>query len=357
MRIENPRKMRSLCALGASLLLSTSVATAQTPLEIEEAVDQSEAALERASEGVMRIDADGNVVQSNEASFGAPSLRQEDAAAVPSEGYFFDEDQPRAFWRSQNGRRIVHPMSAPNYNDDAYITSDVRGHYINHQFPRNGVTNGGAARTYGFQFRKAIDERFQFQISKLGFNDVHLGGSEEAGLDDLAVAIKYAFLQDWESQTHASIGVGYELGIGDDDTLGGDDEFRVFAAFNKGFDRSHFGLSINALFATGSENPNGDSDRLSAHLHYDYEVNDTFSPIVELNYYQTLSNGTPVTPFSGLDLGNFGGNEDEDALSLAVGGELRVQRDLAVRLGYESPLSDSVDLWGYRWTASAIWRF
>lgn len=350
--------MRTLGALGASLLLTTSIAAAQTPLEIEEAVDQSEAAMERALNDTMRVEEDGNIVSTSEASFGAPVLRQDDDEALTSEGYFFDDDEPRAFWRSENGRRIVHPLSAPNYNDDAYITSDLRGHYINHQFPTNNVNpRGGAARVYGGQFRKALNERWQFQISKLGFNDVHIGTSEEAGLDDLAVAMKYAFLQDWKRQMHMSIGLGYELGIGDEDTLGDDDELRVFGAFNKGFDRSHIGLSVNALFATGSESSNGDSDRLSAHLHYDYEVNDQFSPIVELNYYSTLSNGSPVTPFSGLDLGNFGGNEDEDALSACIGGEFRFQRDLAFRVGYESPLTDNVDLWGYRWTASAIWRF
>ncbi|MGK0480282.1 MAG: hypothetical protein ACJAQ3_000245 [Planctomycetota bacterium] len=351
--------IRGLSALGAAtLLLTTSVASAQTPMEIEEAVDQANADLERANDETLRLNEDGSTtIRTTDASFGAPTLRQEGTAGVPSEGYFFDEDAPRSFWRSENGRRIVHPVTAPNYNDDAYVTSDVRGHYINHQLPTNANTNGGAARVYGFQLRKALDERFQVQISKLGFNDVHLNGSEEGGLDDLAVAVKYAFLQNWESQTHASIGLGYELGIGDRDTFGGDDELRVFGAFNKGFDRSHIGLSVNAMFATGSEDANGDSDRLSAHLHYDYEINEQISPIVELNYYSTLSNGSPVTPFSGLDLANLGGNEGEDALSLGLGGEFRVQRDLAVRLAYESPLTSDDDLWGYRWTASAVWRF
>ncbi len=64
-----------------------------------------------------------------------------------------------------------------------------------------------------------------------------------------------------------------------------------------------------------------------------------------------------MTPFNGLDLANLGGNEDEDALSYGLGGEFRLQRDLAVRLAYEGPLSNNQDLWGYRWTASAVWRF
>lgn len=351
--------MSTLGAIALPLLAPTA-SLAQTPLEVEESVDQAQTALDRAVDDVLRVDASGNEVGVTDASFGPPVLSQDtesEAIGVPSEGFFFSDDEPRAFWRSTNGRRIVHPVSAPSYNDDAYVTSDVRGHYINHQFPNNGTTSGGALRNYGLQVRYAVDEAFQLQLTKFGFTDLHLNGRERDDSDDIAIAAKYAFLQDWENQTHASIGVGYELGVGDNDTFASDDEFRVFGAFNQGFDRSHVGLSVNLAFATGDEDNNGTSDRLSAHLHYDYEWNDSFSPLVELNYYSVLSDGDPVTPFSGLDLGNLGGNEDEDALSAALGGEFRFQRDLAVRLAYESPLTDNVDLWGYRWTASAIWRF
>lgn len=346
MRTQAPRASVALCTLGA-LFLPTVTASAQTPLEIEEAARQALISMER--------DLQDAATPTN-ASF--TSVAQEsNATDVPSEGYFFDDEEPRAFWRSQNGRRIVHPVTAPTYNDDAYITSDVRGHYINHQFPTNGSINSGAARVYGAQIRYAIDESLQLQISKLGAADVHVGSTHEFGADDLALAIKYAFIQDWDSQTHASIGLGYELGIGREEAFGGDDEFRLFGAWNQGFDRSHIGLSVNGLFATGSEDASGDSDRLSAHLHFDYEVSDMFSPLAELNYYKTLSNGDNVSTFSGLDLANFGGNEDEDALSLGLGGELRFERDLSARLAYETPLTSNNDLWGYRWTASLVWRF
>ena len=65
-----------------------------------------------------------------------------------------------------------------------------------------------------------------------------------------------------------------------------------------------------------------------------------FSPLVELNYYKTLSDGNGATSFTGLDFGNFGGgaDEDEDALSIGVGGEARLLRDLAARIPYETPL-------------------
>lgn len=346
MRTQAPRTSAVLCTLSALFL--PNVASAQTPLEIEEAARQALINMERNLQ---------ETAGTAEASF--PTLNQEtDATEVPSEGYFFSDDEPRAFWRSQNGRRIVHPVTGPQYNDDAYITSDVRGYYINHQFPSNasGPTSG-AARIYSAQFRYAVNESFQVQLNELGFRDVHLDTVDHHGSDNVSLAAKYAFLQDWESQTHASIGLGYKFRTGNQTQLAGDTEFRLFGAWNQGFDRSHIGVSINGLFSTGSEDAAGDSDRLSVHLHYDYEVNDTFSPIVELNYYKTLSNGDAVTPFSGLDLINFGGNEDEDALSAAIGGEVRFMRDLAVRGAYETPLTSNTDLWGDRWTASLVWRF
>jgi hypothetical protein len=79
--------------------------------------------------------------------------------------------------------------------------------------------------------------------------------------------------------------------------------------------------------------------------------------VVEVNGYHTLNNGDVVTPFSGVDVANLGGNEDEDVMTFALGGELRPTQGLGVRLAYEAPLTDNVDLFGYRWTLSAVWGF
>ena len=256
-----------------------------------------------------------------------------------------------------HGSLPVHPITAPNYSDDPYITSDIRGTYMNQQFPDNEVLEGGAARVYDFQGRYALSESTQVMVSKLGSADLHLAGNEDYGATDIAIGLKHALLSDFEARRHFAVGAGYEFGLGDEDTLGDDDELRLFATFAQGLGRTHLSGSVNYLIATGAEDDNGDSDRLSFHLHADYEVNESFSPVVELNYYTVTGEGEPVTPFSGVDLANFGGNEDEDVLTIGVGGELRVIRDVKMRLAYESPLTDNEDLFGYRWTASAIWSF
>lgn len=130
----------------------------------------------------------------------------------------------------------------------------------------------------------------------------------------------------------------------------------MWASVNKGFDRWHLGLNVNTTFATGSEDALGDSDRLSWHLHGDYFVSEQFSPVVEVNGYMTLSEGdnAPV-PFSGVDVANLGGGEGEDVITGALGAEYRPVERFALRAAYESPLTDNEDLYGYRWTISAVW--
>ncbi len=354
MRTQGPRTSAVLCTLSA-LFLPTA-ASAQTPLEIEESARLEIEEAARQAQIDMERSLQENVDTTN-ASF--PTLSQEsEVTDIPSESYFFDGEEPRAFWRSQNGRRIVHPVTSPTYHEDAYVTSDVRAHYINHDFPTNAdIDDDSSALIYGAQFRYAVSESFQVLVNKLDVEDLHINDETHHGTEDVAVAVKYAFLQDWEAQTHAAIGLGYKFRTGSQELLAGDSEVRVYGAWNQGFDRSHVGVTVNGLFSTGSEDALGDSDRLTVHVHYDYEVSDMFSPLVELNYYRTLSEGDFVTPFNGLDLVNFGGNEDEDALSIGVGGEVRFQRDLAVRGAYETALTDNNDLWGDRWMASLVWRF
>ena len=87
-------------------------------------------------------------------------------------------------------------------------------------------------------------------------------------------------------------------------------------------------------------------------------VNESFSPVVEINGYHTLNEGdnTPL-PFNGLDVANLGGGEGEDAISIGLGGEFRPAEGVALRAAWEGPLTDNDDLWGSRITLSAIWSF
>ncbi|MEL6429577.1 MAG: hypothetical protein AAFR54_10395 [Planctomycetota bacterium] len=259
---------------------------------------------------------------------------------------------------AQAADHVVHPITAANYSEDGLITTDIRGIYYNQSFPRSEPVGGGSTRVYDFQGRYAVDDRLQLMVSRFGSADVHIGGGKAYDFTDLAIGVKYGILQDDVNRTYVAVGAGYEFAFGDEDTFGDDEEVRLFGAVTQGTGDANYSLSANLLFATGDENVNGDSDRLSIHGHADYLVNDAVSAVVELNYYRVLENSeTFVTDFSGVDLASFGGNEDEDVFTIGLGGELRATRDLRLRIAYESPLSDNVDLFGWRWTGSAVWTF
>src|SRR5690606_35391043 len=107
---------------------------------------------------------------------------------------------------------------------------------------------------------------------------------------------KWNFLQDWDNQLHAAVGVGYEIASGDDEILHDDDEWRLWLSVNKGFDRLHLGGTVNFFLADDHNQGAGNSDRLSWHVHADYYVCEWFSPLVELNGYHVLDRGFEAVP-------------------------------------------------------------
>lgn len=234
----------------------------------------------------------------------------------------------------------------------------MRAWWVRHEFP-DDLVGGGYASALAVQLRLALTESLQFVAYKDGFIDFNApltGGAD--GMIDIGAGIKWAFLQNWETDTHAAVGVGYEFGAGDEDVLQGDDEFRLWASFNKGFDRLHLGATANYTTGVGSEDVLGDSDRLFLHFHSDYYVNEWLSPVLEMNYYNTVSNGTNMPlGITGVDVANLGGGEDKDTLTMGLGAEVRASEAIAVRAAYEFPLNDEDDLFGDRWTVSAIWSF
>jgi hypothetical protein len=116
---------------------------------------------------------------------------------------------------------------------------------------------------------------------------------------------------------------------------------------------------VNYLINMGNgDDVLGNSDTLSWHLHADYEVCKWFSPVLEVNgYHVTNEDQAPVTPFGGADFANLGGNTGEDVITAGFGAEVRPCRHIALRAAYEIPLTDNTDVYGHRWTFSAVVKF
>lgn len=252
---------------------------------------------------------------------------------------------------------VVHPITGPYWHEDSFITSDVRPVFAYHHFP-SSVFGGGRALVYAAQLRVKLTDRLQLVAYKDGYMDIQTEGYNNQGWNDIAAGLKFAFLQKPEIQLHSAIGVAYEFASGDDEVLQDDDEIRFWWSINKGFGKLHLGATVNYFLATDNGDDGfGDSNHLSWHLHADYQLCKWFSPVVEVNGYHVLDEGDVVTPFSGADVLNLGGNKGEDVVTVGVGGELRPCRHFSLRAAYEWAITDNDDLFGHRWTFSSVIPF
>lgn len=255
----------------------------------------------------------------------------------------------------------VHPITAPYWNEDASITTDVRPVFVYHAFPGE-ILGGGRAEVTALQLRIKLTNSLQLVAYKDGWVNMDTPGLDTDGWNDIAAGLKWAFYQNDAAQLRAAVGVGYEFASGDDQVLQDDDELRLWLSVDKGFGNLHLGAVVNYLHALGNgDSILGNSNTLSWHVHADYQVCKWFSPVIEINGFHVVENDTGndgiTTPFSGVDVANLGGHTSESVITAGFGVEVRPHSRLALRAAYELPLTDNLDVYGHRWTFSAVIKF
>ena len=251
--------------------------------------------------------------------------------------------------------KFVHPVTSPYGHEDSFVTTDARAWFAYQDF---GSVIGGNAKLYALQLRIALTDQIQFVAYKDGYTDMDTFTNEN-GMNDIAAGIKYNFLQDWENQFHAAVGVGYEASLGDDEIFHDDDEVRLWGSVNKGFGKLHLGGTFNYYWVP-EKNTNqglGDSDHLSWHLHADYRVCKWFSPVLEMNGYHVIDEEGQVVPIQGVDLINIGGDRSDSVVTLGLGAEVRPIESIGIRAAYETPIMETDGLFNYRWTFSTVFSF
>jgi len=277
------------------------------------------------------------------------------ARAQHAELVLFGEPNPAAA-AAPAEHRFVHPVTSPYFHEDSFITSDIRAWYIYHDLPNTNL--GGHVEVVAAQLRIALTDQLQLVAYKDGYIMFEDEVVKDDDFMDTAAGLKWNFIQDWENQFHMAAGVGYEFPTGSDDVLQRDEEWRIWGSANKGFDRLHLGATVNYFIGPDkNDGKTGNSNHLMWHLHADYYVVEYFSPVVEINGYHVLNNGGEALPFSGVDVANLGGSSGDSVITLGVGAEIRPWKNTAVRVAYETPLTDAEDLWGYRWTMSLVYSF
>lgn len=251
--------------------------------------------------------------------------------------------------------QFIHPITSPYYHDNSFITSDIRVWYLFHEFSNN--TLGGDTSIVAAQVRLALTDRLQFVAYKDGYAWFDDTVVNDDGWMDIAAGLKYNFYRDIEEQLYLSAGIGYQLDLGEDEVLQDDEILRLWVSGDKGFDKLHLGGTVNYLIATDSESTLGNSDVITWHVHADYYLCEWFSPVVELNGYHTVDEGTVAVAFNGVDVANLGGGDGEDVITMGIGCEIKLCESAAVRAAYEFDLADNTSLFGERLTLSLVYDF
>ena len=82
------------------------------------------------------------------------------------------------------------------------------------------------------------------------------------------------------------------------------------------------------------------------------------SPIIEFNGYHTIdASNAALVGFTGVDVANLGGGEQQDTITMGLGAAFRIHADWAIRAAYDLPLTNDLDLFGDRVTLSAVYSF
>jgi len=252
-------------------------------------------------------------------------------------------------------KSAIQSITNPTLHELAVPQSRIRGMVINHQTPDrvsaggNLVPVGGDVNIAALQIEFALNDRLSIVASKDGFIDFNPDSSspftDQTGFANLAAGLKYAFIYDEVNDFAASVTLQLELPTGNRDVFQGRGDGAALLTF------SALKLMGNWQFsgATGVNVP-FDSDEEAttgfASAHVSYQVTERFTPIVEVNLYQTISAGTQgsvPTDFEGGGFFNFGSptaEVNETIITAALGARYKINEALSIGAAYEVPLTE-----------------
>lgn len=279
------------------------------------------------------------------------------SAQAQHAGFVLFGEPDAAFAASPAENTFVHPCTSPYFNENSFITTDLRLWYAYQKFDDSTPLGDGHGQVAAAEIRLALTDRLQLVAYKDGYFWIDSDNLDESGWNDVAAGLKWNFYRDVEKQFHMAVGAGYQFPWGDADVLQNDGEARVWFSIDKGFDKLHLGATLNGLFATDDDERWGSSDRVHWDVRADYRLTDWFSPVVEFNGNHSLDDENAALPFQGGDLGNFGKGEDDPIVTFGAGGELRPCERVGLRAMWETQLNNEDDLFDWRLTLSLVINF
>lgn len=256
---------------------------------------------------------------------------------------------------------FVMPVGMPMYFEDPFITTDIRLLYMHHDIPSDSALGKGQVHVAAAQIRVALSERLAFMITKGGYSWVDSRATPAGdGWNDWAFGLKYVLHSNTDDQFLVTAGLRWELSNGSTDAWqGGDsDELSPFVSMAKGWDKWHFLGAVSGRIPTNRSAANAS---IVWNLHLDYELTETFRPLIELHGIHYLSNADEF-PYGSdyLDVGSLGatGVRGRDFFSAGFGFRWQAAPNVSVGFAYELPLeSASENLQEHRITFNTVVSF
>ena len=285
-------------------------------------------------------------------------------------------------WAADDGPfdKYIRPLSNPVYNIDPRNETTVRVAHLRQSLPSGIKTTagrvplGGDMNVTALQLTYAFNERFSIVAEKTGYIDFNPNNTlkDETGWADYGAGVKYAFIYDEENKFILSSRVLLELTQGSGNVYQGNGGGNITPSlhFFKGFDKLQLvgGAGVTIPFDRDKE-----SIVMFDTWHASYAVTPWFFPLIELNHFRVLDEGSSndfvpsIVKFEGGDLINWGASNSDsnkDIVTMAVGSRFRVLdnygviNNMDIGVAYEVPLTDkNSNLMDSRWTFDVVFYF
>ena len=266
---------------------------------------------------------------------------------------------------------FISPMINFVYFEDPRTLTELRPIFVNHWLPDPagpaGLAAGGTAQLYAMQFRIALTRRLSLIATKDGYIVENIGDGPvdnliDDGWADVAVGLKYNLIRDARRGTLGSLGVTYEIPMGDEDAAQsiGDGEFHLFMSGGQRL----LGGNAHLLSGFGYRLP-VDDDLQSAAVHwsnhFDVRLTDRTYLFTELAWWHwtdAADQGFAIG-ISGQDLFNLSASdvEENDLVTQNVGMKFKPRRDVEAGIAYEFPLTEFKDIIDDRLQLELILRY
>ncbi|MFQ5716514.1 MAG: hypothetical protein ACE5GQ_05375 [Nitrospinales bacterium] len=265
-------------------------------------------------------------------------------------------------------KRYVPPVSNPFFNENPYITTEVRPYYLNNTIPAEFLTGGGQIQAWAAQIRIALTDRLGIIATKDGYVNADFRNAllDTEGAENIAFGLKYALLSDPARDRILSLGIKFEVPTGSVGTSGlslqggGSGFTDVFMSAAGTVPTMWNKIGLQGSFGFNLAN-NGAHDSSMVHyaFHADYELPFNIFPLVEINGFSTINDGsrTAGVNFEGIDLVNFGSVRSGHVATLNAGARYKISKNIQIGGGYEFPITNRRDLMKYRINADLVISF